>query len=92
MFSQQLNELVDSNIIIRTEYDEKPPRVEYALTECGKLLLPAILYLRDWGAVFNEKFDSDAINRSLGDFQEKSLSYGYHSEELKKSITIKFDL
>ena len=46
IFTQQLQELEAYNIIKRTEYDEKPKRVEYSLTEAGKLLLPVILYMR----------------------------------------------
>ena len=45
IFTQQLQELEAYNIIKRTEYDEKPKRVEYSLTEPGKLLLPVILYI-----------------------------------------------
>lgn len=35
IFTQQLQELEAYNIIKRTEYDEKPKRVEYSLTEAG---------------------------------------------------------
>lgn len=51
IFTQQLQELESYNIIKRTEYDEKPKRVEYSLTEAGKLLLPVILYMRDWASL-----------------------------------------
>lgn len=47
IFTQQLQELESYNVIKRTEYDEKPKRVEYSLTEEGRLLIPVILYMRD---------------------------------------------
>lgn len=53
IFTQQLQELESYNVIKRTEYDEKPKRVEYSLTEEGRLLIPAILYMRDWGVFAN---------------------------------------
>ena len=51
IFTQQLQELESYNVIKRTEYDEKPKRVEYSLTEEGRLLIPAILYMRDWASL-----------------------------------------
>jgi len=91
MFTQQLKELEDANIVIRTEYDEKPLRVEYRLTEAGKLLAPAILYLRDWGAVFGQKWtEEDLLDRTLGEHHDGVLHYGHESERLEKSVNIDF--
>lgn len=42
MLSQQLKELSESGLIERTLYPVVPPRVEYSLTNKGKLALPAI--------------------------------------------------
>ena len=53
IFTQQLQELESYNVIKRTEYNEKPKRVEYSLTEEGRLLIPASLYMRDWGVFAN---------------------------------------
>lgn len=91
MFTQQLQELEQDNIIIRTEYEEKPLRVEYSLSETGKLLAPVILYMRDWGAMAYERFsDDDLLERSQGVKDHEVLRYGYHSEPLGKSIEITF--
>ena len=94
MFAQQLQELENANIICRQEYQEKVPRVEYSLTEAGKLLAPAILFLRDWGAVFGDRFDRHALlDRTHGTKDANGndiLAYGYHSDELNKEVDISF--
>jgi DNA-binding HxlR family transcriptional regulator len=46
--TQQLRELEADGLVLRTVYHEVPPRVEYALTEPGRTLLPALDALRRW--------------------------------------------
>ncbi|HCW53810.1 MAG TPA: transcriptional regulator, partial [Clostridium sp.] len=53
-----LKELEDNKLIIRKQYTEVPPRVEYSLTERGEALLPALNELSVWGEEqikFNEE-------------------------------------
>lgn len=91
MFSQQLRELEDDGIVIREEFDEKPLRVEYTLTEAGKMLMPVILYLRDWGMIFGKGFNPDLmLEKSQGLITDDVISYGYESKQLNKSIKIDF--
>lgn len=90
IFTQQLQELESYNVIKRTEYDEKPKRVEYSLTEEGRLLIPVILYMRDWGVFANHECPPDAIKRSHGDLGESVIKYGYTSEALGKAVNIEF--
>jgi DNA-binding HxlR family transcriptional regulator len=47
MLSAQLKELEQDGLIIRTLYPVVPPKVEYGLSERGKLTLPAISALCD---------------------------------------------
>lgn len=49
VLTEQLKELEEDKIINRITYRESPPRVEYALTEYGKTLLPVVATLREWG-------------------------------------------
>lgn len=49
MLTQSLKELELHGIITRTQYMEIPPRVEYALSEQGEALIPALKALADWG-------------------------------------------
>lgn len=46
---QQLKELEADGIVTRTVFAQVPPKVEYALTERGLLLLPILDTLRTWG-------------------------------------------
>jgi DNA-binding HxlR family transcriptional regulator len=48
MLIQELKNLVDSELVIRKNYGEVPPRVEYELTEKGKLALPLIDHMKDF--------------------------------------------
>ena len=49
MLTQALRELEDDQLVSRHVYLEVPPRVEYALTETGRELIPFITLLRNWG-------------------------------------------
>lgn len=48
MLIQQLKELQKDGIVTRTVYPQVPPKVDYALTELGLALGPAIETLIDW--------------------------------------------
>lgn len=49
MLTQSLKELELNGIIIRQQFMEVPPRVEYSLTENGENLIPALKALAAWG-------------------------------------------
>ena len=49
MLTKCLRELEEYGLVIRRQYNEVPPRVEYSLTERGKKLLPALAELYTWG-------------------------------------------
>lgn len=46
---QQLKELEADRVLVRTDYKEVPPRVDYALTPLGRSLAVAIVPLCTWG-------------------------------------------
>src|SRR5471032_2589382 len=46
---QQLKDLEADHVIARTDYQEVPPRVDYALTPLGRSLADAIVPLCTWG-------------------------------------------
>ena len=47
--SARLKALEDSGLVRRQLYSERPPRLEYVLTDKGKSLGPILKALRDWG-------------------------------------------
>ena len=47
--SLRLRELEAEGVVERRTYPEVPPRVEYALTDKGRALLPIIESMRDYG-------------------------------------------
>ena len=49
MLTKSLKELEEYKLVIRTQYDTVPPKVEYSLTERGKELLPTLNELYRWG-------------------------------------------
>jgi DNA-binding HxlR family transcriptional regulator len=49
ILSQQLKELEEDGLILRHKHLEKPPRVEYELSERGKTLIPVLKAMYDWG-------------------------------------------
>ena len=48
MLSQTLKELERDGIVIRHQYNEVPPHVDYTLTQKGKDVLSALYLLGDW--------------------------------------------
>jgi DNA-binding HxlR family transcriptional regulator len=54
ILTQQLRELEHDRLIIRKEYQEKPPRVEYELSERGKTLIPVLKAMFDWGVKMDD--------------------------------------
>lgn len=49
MLSKSLQELEADHVIVRKQYNEIPPRVEYSLTNLGESLTPALNLLGEWG-------------------------------------------
>ncbi|MGN7169820.1 winged helix-turn-helix transcriptional regulator [Paenibacillus cellulositrophicus] len=49
MLTQQLRELEEDGVIIRTVYNQVPPKVVYELSELGQSLRPVIDVMCEWG-------------------------------------------
>ena len=49
ILSARLKAMEDNGLIGRQLYNERPPRVEYLLTDKGKSLGPVVKAMRDWG-------------------------------------------
>ena len=49
--SVQLKELISDGLILREEYPQIPPRVEYSLTDKGQSLYPLMEQMCQWGEI-----------------------------------------
>lgn len=49
MLSNQLKELERDGLLIRKEYPQVPPKVEYSLSDKGKSLMPILSEVCNWG-------------------------------------------
>jgi DNA-binding HxlR family transcriptional regulator len=49
VLTEQLKELERDGLILREQFNETPPRVEYSLTEIGKNLSPVFEEMAVWG-------------------------------------------
>jgi DNA-binding HxlR family transcriptional regulator len=52
VLTDRLNFLVDKGILERRQYQERPVRYEYRLTQMGRDLQPALLALMHWGDTY----------------------------------------
>jgi DNA-binding HxlR family transcriptional regulator len=50
ILSARLKSLEENGLVRRELYSERPPRLEYVLTDKGRSLGPVVKALRDWGA------------------------------------------
>jgi DNA-binding HxlR family transcriptional regulator len=48
--SARLKAMEDNGLVRREMYSERPPRLEYVLTDKGKSLGPVVKAMRDWGS------------------------------------------
>ena len=51
--SRQLKQLEDDGLVIRKEYSQIPPKVEYSLSEIGKEFGAVTEALGEWGRKYN---------------------------------------
>lgn len=58
--SVQLKALVDNGLVERTQYESIPPKVEYSLTEIGKMFHPVIQAMQTWGQEYIDFMRKDA--------------------------------
>ncbi|MCF0055473.1 helix-turn-helix domain-containing protein [Dyadobacter sp. CY356] len=49
VLDSQLNQLVGHGVLSKHIFDELPYKVEYDLTPLGESLIPAIMYVAQWG-------------------------------------------
>jgi len=61
VLTDQLREMQTDGLIIREEFKELPPKVEYSLTEKGLALLPILYQLEEWETKYHV-YDPEKAN------------------------------
>lgn len=68
MLTLHLRELEEHDIVSRTVYPQIPPKVEYAITEYGRTLIPVMETMHQWGAIhverMREKMEKSSIEEN----------------------------
>ena len=64
MLIQQLKELIKSNWVDKKDYNEIPPKTEYALTPLGVSFMPILEHIYEWGVQNNI---TEALNHDNAD-------------------------
>jgi len=57
--SQRLSSLVEDGVLVREQYQSRPQRFEYLLTEKGRDLFPIIQAIKDWGDRWDQAASDD---------------------------------
>ncbi len=58
MLTQHLRELEKEGLIARRDFGERPRRVEYALTDSGRGLMPVLISARQFSRQYPDKADA----------------------------------
>ena len=55
---QQLRDLMATGVLVRRDYQQVPPKVDYLLTPFGMSLVEALLTLCDWGSLHRARIEA----------------------------------
>lgn len=61
VLSGTLRKLMDDQMVVRTQYPEIPPRVEYALTEKGLSVIPILQSICRWAGAYHGEGQESAL-------------------------------
>lgn len=56
-----LKELIADDIVLRRQYDEIPPRVEYCLTEKGDSVVPILQSICQWAGAYHREDSENTL-------------------------------
>lgn len=59
--SKQLKQLEENGLIIRTEYNQIPPKVEYSLSNIGRRFDKVLDALKEWGLEYIDYMNEENI-------------------------------
>ena len=61
---QQLRELAEAGVLIRHDYQQVPPKVDYSVTPFGRTLVQALMPLCVWGTAHRAQVEGASLSRS----------------------------
>lgn len=61
MLTLQLRELENDGLVIRKIFVQMPPKVEYSLTDVGKMLIPVLSNLSEWALNCYTTYNTDEV-------------------------------
>jgi DNA-binding HxlR family transcriptional regulator len=61
ILTDRLQKMVSHGVLDRVQYEDKPPRFEYRLTDKGKDLLPVVLTMMQWGNKWTQEDEKGPI-------------------------------
>lgn len=65
--SRQLKNLEEEGLIVRTEYQQIPPKVEYSLSEIGEKFRDVLSVLEVWGNAYIQYLNRDKLHSTSAD-------------------------
>lgn len=85
VLTDRLNGLVEHGVFERRQYEDRPPRFEYRLTEKGRDLLPIILAMVRWGNRWESGGEPPVLitHTPCGNVTEAVPSCSHCGEELR---------
>lgn len=88
MLTRRLNGLVEAGLLERHQYNDRPPRFEYLLTERGRDFSPVLLALLTWG---NKHFAPEGasvliVNQETGQVAEPVMVDGVSGRPLSDPV------
>ena len=55
VLSENLNAMIHDGLIVRKDYQENPPHVEYALSSLGESMKPIMSVMEEWGNYYKSQ-------------------------------------
>jgi DNA-binding HxlR family transcriptional regulator len=61
VLTDNLRSMETDGIIVRTVYQETPPRVEYSLSELGESMRPILDSMQAWGNNYKQRMENEEL-------------------------------
>lgn len=65
--SRQLKQLEQDGLIVRTEFNQIPPKVEYSLSDIGRKFEKVLDSLKEWGLEYIDFMNDDSGDLKISD-------------------------